>query len=129
MSLKFKDKISQRNITSKSILNVFKYSLNGLRCYAKDGKSVILYIICVLGEIIAACLVKISALEWFLLIFMMAVTLSIELINTALEAICDLVNREYNDFIKLAKDCASAATFVLSLITLIISLMMYIPKI
>lgn len=126
MSLKFKDNIKQRNITTKSVINVFKYSFNGLRCYAKDGKSVILYAFCFISEVIAACIIGISTLEWCLLIFMMLVALSVELINTALEAICDLVSREYNDFIKISKDCASAATFVVSLATLLISIFMFI---
>lgn len=129
MSLELKKRIKQRNITVKSIFNVFKYSFNGLRCYAKDGKSVILYIICCMAEVIVALLVGISPIEWIILIFMMLATLSMELMNTALEAICDLVCKEYNDFIKLSKDCASAATFVLSSATLILSLVMYIPKI
>lgn len=126
MSLKYKDKIKQKNITTKGIISIFKYSFNGIRCYVKDGKSILIYLFCCFCEVLAAILVGISLYEWLLLIFMMLATLSCELINTAIEAICDLITREYNDFVKMAKDCASAGTFILAFATLIISLIIYI---
>ena len=126
MSLEYKDRIKQKKITTKGIVNIFKYSINGIRCYAKDGKSIIIYLFCCACEVLVASLVGISLNEWLLLIFMMLLTLSCELINTAIEAICDLITREYNDFVRIAKDCASASTFVLAFATLVISLIMYI---
>jgi diacylglycerol kinase (ATP) len=42
------------------------------------------------------------------LILMMCV----ELLNTAIEALCDLVSPEYNDYVKIAKDCGLAAVLM-----------------
>ena len=35
-----------------------------------------------------------------------------ELLNTAIEAVCDLVSPEYSDYVKVAKDCGSAAVLM-----------------
>lgn len=129
MSLELKKKIKQRDINVKSILGIYKYSFNGLKVYAKDGKSVIIYIACVLFNVIVGLLVGISLIEWLFIIFMMVTTLAMELMNTAVEATCDCITKEYNDFIKMAKDCGSAATFVLAGITFISSLIIYLVHI
>ncbi len=35
-----------------------------------------------------------------------------ELLNTAIEAVCDLVSPDYNDYVKIAKDCGSGAVLM-----------------
>lgn len=133
MSMDLKDKIEKdiqrRNITPVSIWNIFVNSANGIRWYAKDGKSIILYIFGVLLEVIMGIVYHISGLEWTLLVCMLTLILSVELINTAIESVCDLITKEYNPKIKIAKDCGSAATFVVFCATVAISLVIFIPKI
>ena len=133
MSMDLKDKIEKdihrRNITPVSIWNIFVNSANGIRWYAKDGKSIILYIFGVLLEVIMGIVYHISGLEWTLLVCMLTLILSVELINTAIESVCDLITKEYNPKIKIAKDCGSAATFVVFCATVTISLVIFIPKI
>ena len=133
MSMDLKDKIEKdikrRNITPKSIWNIFVNSLNGMRWYAKDGKSIILFVIGTIAEIILGIALNISGLEWTLIVCMLTVMLAVELLNTAIESVCDLVTKEYNAKIKIAKDCGSAATFVIFGSTVAISLVIFIPKI
>lgn len=126
MSLELKKRIKQRDLNVKGIRNIYKYSFNGLRVYAKDGKSIIIYIALSLFNILVGILVGITFNEWMLIIFMMLATLATELMNTAVEAVCDCVTKEYNDFIKMSKDCGSAATFIMATATFVISLLIYI---
>ena len=53
--------------------------------------------------------------------------LSAELINTAIEAVVDLVTLEIQPLAKIAKDCGSAATFVLALMAAAIGIVIYGP--
>lgn len=133
MSMDLKDKIEKsikkRNITPKSVWNIFVNSVNGIKWYAKDGKSIVLYVFGVIVETLLGIFLHISGLEWTLLVCMLTVILSVELINTAIESICDLVSKEYNTKIKIAKDCGSAATFVIFCATVAISLVIFLPKI
>lgn len=128
MSLELKEKIKQRDLTPKSVGNVFKYSINGIRCYAKDGKSVILYSIGAIFEILLLILIKASLVEWLIIIFLLGSILAVELLNTAIEAVCDLITKEYNPFVKMAKDCGSAATFVLFVAAIIVNLILIITN-
>ena len=51
----------------------------------------------------------------------------IELINTAIEATVDMVTNEYNEYAKIAKDCGSAATGLMSVLATIVNLIIFLP--
>lgn len=133
MSTELKEKIhkniSKRDINPKSVISTIGNSLNGIRCYAKDGKSIILYLFCAIVEVIMGFVYNINGLEWILIICILGITLSVELLNTAIEAVCDLVTREYNPLVKIAKDCGSAATFVIFIVAIILNIIIFYPKV
>lgn len=124
-----KDELDRRDLNTKSIINIIKYSLNGIKVYMDDGKSFIIYSFCTLLEIILGFVFKINGLEWILLICMLGVILAVELINTAIENVCDCITKEYNRYIKASKDCASAATFVIFIVMCILNIIIFYPKV
>ena len=126
---KIEKELKKRDITPKSIFDVIKYSVNGIKCYAKEGKSIIIYIVCSIIEIILGFVYHINGLEWILVICILGFILSIELVNTAIEAACDAITKEYNPLIKVAKDCGSAATFVVFIVAIILNIIIFAPKI
>ena len=111
------------------MFDVIKYSINGIKCYAKEGKSILIYTLCSIIEIIFGFVYKINGLEWILIICILGFILSIELINTAIEAACDAITKEYNPLIKIAKDCGSGATFVVFIVAIILNIIIFAPKI
>ena len=70
-----------------------------------------------------------TRVEWLFMIFILLTMLAIELLNTAIEAICDLVSPKYNKLVKVAKDTASAATFSIALALVAALVIIYVPKI
>ena len=133
MSTELKNKIEQdlkkRNLTPKSIVQTIMNSLNGIRCYAKDGKSILIYIFGTILEIVMGFAFSINGLEWILIICILGIILSVELINTAIEAACDAISKDYNPFIKIAKDCGSGATFVIFVVAILLNIIIFLPKI
>ena len=124
-----KEEFERRNLNVHSIRRVIKNSLEGISSYAKDGKSFIIYVFCSLIEIIAGFAFNVNGLEWILIISMLGIILAIELLNTAIEATCDAITKEFNPYIKVAKDCGSAATFVIFIVTVILNIIIFLPKI
>ena len=55
--------------------------------------------------------------------------LALELVNTASERSVDLVTKDYNDLAKVAKDVSAGAVFVMSLFSVIIGILIFVPKI
>ena len=132
MSMESKDKIGvslKKSLTPKSIYQTIKNSDSGIKYYSKDGKSIILYLIGSLVEILMGFVYHINGLEWILIICILGFILSIELINTAIEAACDAITKEYNPLIKISKDCASGATFVIFIVAIILNVIIFLPKV
>ncbi len=112
----------------KRFLKSFKYSLDGLKYAYKNEQSMLVHLIVTIIAITLGTLFKISNFEWIITIFLLSVTASLELLNTAIEAVCDMVTLEYNKLAKVAKDTASASVFFTSMLGAVSGLIIYVPK-
>lgn len=74
-------------------------------------------------------LLKISIIEWTIIILVIAMVLCLELINTAIERAVDLTTKEYHDLAKAAKDISAGAVLTMSLFSIVIGLLIFLPKI
>lgn len=113
----------------KRFLSSFKYSLQGLKYAYKNEQSMLIHFIATLLIVILGFLLNISLTEWAIVLIAIGVTLAAELINTAIEAAVDLITLEIHPLAKVAKDCGSAATFVFSMLTAVIALIIFVPKV
>ena len=71
----------------------------------------------------------ISNTEWILQIIAIALVLGIEGINTAVEKISDFVQPEFDEKIGFIKDISAGAVMLVSIASVIIGLIIYLPKI
>lgn len=53
-----------------------------------------------------------NGVEFFMLVFSILFVIIVEIINTAIEAVCDAVTRDYRKEIKIAKDAGSLAVLL-----------------
>jgi diacylglycerol kinase len=72
---------------------------------------------------------SISYVEWLIVIMLITLGLVIETLNTGLEATTDAITREWREEIKVAKDVAAAAMLTFAIGSIIISSIIFIPKI
>lgn len=96
----------------KRIANSFVFSCQGLKYAYRYEQSMWVHAISFFFVVLVSILLKLSFNQWALVILSSLFILSIELINTAIEATVDMVTKEHNNYAKIAKDCGSAATFV-----------------
>lgn len=67
--------------------------------------------------------------EWVAVILAIAGVLSAELFNSAIERLADRIHAEHDPLIGRAKDCAAAATLVVSLAALWMGGVIFVPKV
>lgn len=79
--------------------------------------------------VILSAVLKISILEWVIVLLLINFVLVCELINTALEKAVDLYTKEFNETAKIVKDVAGATVLVMSIFSAIIGAIIFIPKI
>jgi len=123
------EEINKRDVTPDGVFKTIKNSINGIKSYAMEGKSIVIFLLGVLAEVLMGFSYKINGLEWILIICILGIILSIELINTAIENVCDAITKEYNPLIKIAKDCGSAATFIIFIVAILLNVIIFLPKI
>ena len=107
----------------------FGNALNGILYAIRFEHNFIIIISAIIVTTILGILFNISMLEWCFVIICYGLVFGCELINSALEATVDLVTLERKPLAKIAKDCASGATLIFSIMSLIIGLLIFIPRI
>lgn len=107
----------------------FTYSIDGLKYAYRYEQSMLIHVIATVAVIAANIFFGVKASDWLITMLAIGMVLSAELINTAIEAAVDLVTLEINPLAKIAKDCGSAATFVLAMMAAVIGCIIYIPYI
>jgi len=72
---------------------------------------------------------SISIIEWLILVFTINTVLAAEMVNTSIEAMVDLITLEHRADAKVAKDVASAMVLVSATLSIIVGLIIFLPKI
>jgi diacylglycerol kinase len=109
----------------KSFANAFR----GLKdCLIHEKNFQIQYVIALLA-VGAGIFFSLSATEWMIILICFSVVLSFEIINSAIEKLCDLVCADFNLTIKKVKDMAASAVLLSAIITFIIGCIIFLPKI
>ena len=127
MSLKKQEK--HKKMSFQRFLNSIKFSIDGLVNAYQNEQSLWLHAMCTIIIIILGFALKISFIQWAIIVIALVIVLAVELLNTAIEATVDLVTKEIHPLAKVAKDCGSAAAFVSSIMVFIICCFIFIPKI
>ena len=125
-------KISRDEIKKRGFGRFFKsfiFSIEGLKYAYKYEQSMMIHVIATILVIGANFFFQVTGVEWLITLLAIGMVLSAELINTAIEAVVDLVTLEIHPLAKIAKDCGSAATFVLAVMAAVIGCVIYIPYI
>ncbi len=122
-----RDEIKKKGI--KRFLLSFKYSIQGLKIAYRDEQSMWIHLVITMLAIRAGFWLNISATEWLIVVILVVLVLGAELINTAIEAVVDLITSDYHELAKYAKDLASASVFIFSMLSLIGGGIIFIPKI
>jgi len=67
--------------------------------------------------------------EWLFIILCSTLVLMLEMINTAIEQLCDLVTMEDHPLIKTIKDVSAAAVLLAAAASVATGLIIFLPKI
>lgn len=78
--------------------------------------------------VLLGLVLRIGATEWALLALTIALVLSLELLNTVVEAVVDLVTPDYHPLARVAKDVAAGAVLVSAMGGVAVGAFLFIPR-
>ncbi len=108
--------------------NIFAPAINGILHCIREEKNCRIHLVFTIAALSANCILKISSLEWCLILFVIGSVWTAEIMNTAIERTIDLVTDEYHPLAKLGKDMAAGAVLISAGISVLTGLIIYLPK-
>jgi diacylglycerol kinase len=104
------------------------YAWSGIWACIKKERNMKIHLGMMIAVIICGLIFSLTYTEWIICILLFGIVMALELLNTAVEAVVDLVSPTYHPLAKLAKDTAAGAVLVAAIAAAIIGLMIFIPK-
>ena len=123
------DKKTSKKFTSTERIRSFRYAIEGLKIAIKEEHNIRIHLVISLIVIISGFILQISNTEWLVICILISLVLSLELINSAIENLCDHISPEWHIMIKKIKDISAAAVLIASFGSVICGLIIFIPKI
>jgi len=112
-----------------NIVKSFKFAFAGIKEAFESEKNMKIHISIAIAVLICALVLKFSAVEFAILILTIGFVLALELINTSLEEIVNIVSPEIQPKAKIAKDLAAAGVLVSAIVAVLIGVFLFLPKI
>lgn len=106
----------------------FRYALEGIVTGFKKERNMRIHVAAAILVILAGTLLHISAAEWSLCFVLFGMVMALELVNTAVEAVVDLVTEEQKALAKIAKDTAAGAVLIAAIMAAVTGCVIFLPK-
>lgn len=118
----------ENNFSISERLHSFKYAINGLKILFTQEHNARIHLTISLLVITLGCILAISQTEWLVILLLIALVLSLEAVNSAIESLSDFVSPQKNEKIKIAKDLSAGAVLIASIIAIICGSIIFLPK-
>jgi diacylglycerol kinase (ATP) len=121
--------MKQEKFSFKKRLKSFKYAFNGLKILIREEHNSWIQIFVALCVLTAGFLLKITTCEWIAVILCIGFVIALEMLNSAIENIADFVSPERHAMIKKIKDLSAGAVLIGAIVSALIGLIIFLPKI
>ena len=112
----------------KRTLHSFGYAMKGIRIGFREETNFQIQVAMGLASILLGVYFQLSVVEWLFVFGAIGLVLTTELLNTALEELCDMLKDTHDPHVAKIKDLTAGAVLCASLCALVIGLIIFLPK-
>lgn len=116
-------------LSIKRLRKSFSYAFKGIDDVIEHEPNMKIHVVVAILVVIMAFILKVSIIEWIILVLLIGAVLAAETINTTIENLVDMYTKEYDEKAKIVKDTAAGTVLILAITSAIIGLIIFIPKI
>ncbi|RYZ94074.1 MAG: diacylglycerol kinase family protein [Sphingobacteriaceae bacterium] len=113
----------------KKLLRSFGYAFKGLSYAFATQLNFKIHVAAAILAILLGFLLRITTVEWLWIILSITIVLLVELINTAIETLTDLVSPGYNEKAGHVKDISAAAVLITAIFAFFTGMVVFLPRI
>jgi diacylglycerol kinase len=114
---------------SHSIVKSFPYALRGIKDTLLKEPNFKVEVILGIFAVVLGVVFSLPTSEWLILSISIFLVLIMELINTTLENLVDIVSPQIQEKARIVKDVAAGGVLMSSILSIIIGLIIFLPKI
>jgi diacylglycerol kinase len=112
----------------KKNLIAFKAAFNGIAIALRSERNLRFHFFAVAVVSISGFLIGMTNLEWLIILILFAIVISMEMINSAIERICNLIQPEKDTQIGKIKDISAGAVLWTCFIAVASAIILFVPK-
>jgi len=112
-------------VSSRRFLESMRLAVEGVAYCIKTQRNMKIHCVFALFAVLLGILLKISKIEFIILIFVIALVFICEIFNTAIERAVDTSTMEYHPIAKISKDVAAGAVLVSAVNAVIVGFMIF----
>lgn len=105
----------------------FNHAFRGLFQMFRSERNFKIHILAFIVVVLLGFYLDISSSDWIFILLISGLVISLEVINSAIERICDLYSTEKNEQIKNIKDISAGAVLIAALFAVVIGVMVFLP--
>lgn len=105
----------------------FVYAWQGLKALLKYEHNARIHLVAAVLAVGAGLLFGISPVEWCIIVLCIALVISAEALNSAIEALADKITTTHDQLIGRAKDLGATAVTILALAAAVIGCIIFLP--
>ncbi|MCL1890551.1 MAG: diacylglycerol kinase family protein [Coriobacteriia bacterium] len=109
----------------KHLVYAFSCALSGIAHTARTQRSFQIQLAVAVAAVIGGFVVCLTPVEWAVVLILVGLVLTLECLNTALEATIDRCSTDLHPLAKTAKDAAAGAVLIMALIAAVVGLIIY----
>src|SRR3989344_7980088 len=106
----------------------FKYAYEGLKAVYIGEANFRTHLVFTVIILVSAIILEFNTVEMAILFLTIGLVLILELVNTAVEETINLVSPNISEKAKLMKDVAAASVMLAALLSVVIGLLLFIPR-
>lgn len=106
----------------------FTHALRGIRETFRSERNFKIQIVVAIVAFSVGYWLNLSAGEWLWLSLSITLVFAMELLNTAIEAFCDVVSPGYHPLVQKAKDAAAGAVLVSAVFAFFVGIIIFGPR-
>lgn len=110
------------------MIRSFRFAFLGLKWLILSENNARFHLLATILVLIAGFLLKLSLIEWAIILTQIGLVWAAEAINTAIEKLCDFVSPQRHENIGKIKDLASAGVLIVSVVSALVGLIVFLPK-
>jgi diacylglycerol kinase len=122
------DEKKQERFSARKRLKSFSHAFSGLRGIILREHNFRIHLLAALLAVILGVVLHLSPGEWTALVLVIVMVFVAEILNSALEALSDIISPEHHKSVKRAKDYAASAVLLAALASLVVGGILFLPK-